>query len=142
MNLIDILKNSNNKSLLAKLNDLSKWSKLRHTKEDLELFLQFHIAQLKFKTLKGEKREIICTSNSSLINVFNSKKDDKKRKEKALANASGIRTKDLTSINTYDLVEKKIKTIPLNYWFLMDFLALEKENIIILDDILKEALKK
>lgn len=142
MNLIDILKNSNNKSLLAKLNDLSKWSKLRHTKEDLELFLQFHIAQLKFKTLKGEEREIICTSNSSLINVFNSKKDDKNRKEKALANATGIRTKDLTSINTYDLVEKKIKTIPLNYWFLMDFLALEKENIIILDDILKEALKK
>ena len=142
MNLIDILNNSKNEGLLKRLNDLNKWSKLRHTKQDLELFLQFHVAQLNFKTLEGEDRTIICTSNSSLINVFNFKKDDKKAKEKLLGNATGIRTKDLNSINTYDLIDKKIKTIPLGYWFLVDFIELEKDNIIILSDILREALKK
>jgi hypothetical protein len=141
MNLAKIINDSKNPALIKKLGDLGKWSKLRRTKADLELFLQFNVVQLKFKTLKGKECEIICTSNSTLINVFNMKLTDKTRKIAALIPSTGIKTKDLRSVDTYDLVNKTIKTVPLNWWFIVDFYPIEFDNILVLDEILKLAIK-
>ena len=73
-NFLDKVKDTGNKLLEAELIGLSKWDKLRHTKEDLELFLNFNIAEILYLTNKGEQRSIVCTSNTSLVNAFNTKK--------------------------------------------------------------------
>lgn len=40
------MRESNSELLKAQTNDISTWSKLKHNKEDLELFLQFNIAYI------------------------------------------------------------------------------------------------
>ena len=49
--IIKTLRESNSLLLKAEAEDIAKWSKLRHTKSDLELFLQFNIAEIEFRTL-------------------------------------------------------------------------------------------
>lgn len=45
---VEKLLNSGNKVLESAGKDLTKWSKLKHNKQDLELFLQFNLAHLRF----------------------------------------------------------------------------------------------
>jgi len=40
--------------LQTEAEDLAKWSKLSHTKEDLELFLNYNIAEMKFLASDGK----------------------------------------------------------------------------------------
>ena len=46
--LVEKLLKSGNKVLESAGKDLGKWSKLKHNKQDLELFLQFNLAHLRF----------------------------------------------------------------------------------------------
>ena len=64
-NLIEELANSNNDVLKLESKDLSKWSKLKHNKEDLELFLQFNLAHMRFRPHNAVvMKEMVCTSNT------------------------------------------------------------------------------
>lgn len=64
-------------------------------------------------------------------------------KQKALKlKSNGIHTKDSTSVNVWDLVEDKMKTMSLKSWQIINFLTIREENILLLDEILHDILKK
>lgn len=132
---------SGNKLLETEAQDLATWSKLKHNKQDLELFLNFNIAEIEFKTKSDEKATVIGTANTSLVKVFSAKKDVDKQKAAKLK-SSGMRTKDSTSVQIWDLVENKPKTIVLSAWSIKNFISISEKNILVLDEVLRDLLKK
>lgn len=132
---------SGNKLLETEAQDLATWSKLKHNKQDLELFLNFNIAEIEFKTKSDEKATVIGTANTSLVKVFSAKKDVDKQKAAKLK-SSGMRTKDSTSVQIWDLVENKLKTIMLSAWSIKNFISISEKNILVLDEVLRDLLKK
>ena len=132
---------SGNKLLETEAQDLATWSKLKHNKQDLELFLNFNIGEIEFKTKSDEKATVIGTANTSLVKVFSAKKDVDKQKAAKLK-SSGMRTKDSTSVQIWDLVENKPKTIMLSAWSIKNFISISEKNILVLDEVLRDLLKK
>ena len=132
---------SGNKLLETEAQDLATWSKLKHNKQDLELFLNFNIAEIEFKTKSDEKATVIGTANTSLVKVFSAKKDVDKQKAAKLK-SSGMRTKDSTSVQIWDLVENKPKTIMLSAWSIKNFISISEKNMLVLDEVLRDLLKK
>ena len=132
---------SGNKLLETEAQDLATWSKLKHNKQDLELFLNFNIAEIEFKTKSDEKATVIGTANTSLVKVFSAKKDVDKQKAAKLK-SSGMRTKDSTSVQIWDLVENKPKTIMLSAWSIKNFISISEKNILVIDEVLRDLLKK
>lgn len=129
------------KILQTEAEDIQKWSKLKHNKSDLELFLAFNIAELKFKTVDGADAYGIFTGNMPLVEVMQAAKAaDKKKivKKKAAA----IRTKDPFSVDAWDLVDNKRKTVSLRSWQIVNFLTISPENILVLDEVIKQILKQ
>jgi len=51
--IIDKLRESKNKLLEGEAENIMYWKKLRHNKEDFELFLNNNIAEVWFKTKNG-----------------------------------------------------------------------------------------
>ena len=141
MDFIQQMRASGNKLLETEAQDLATWSKLKHNKQDLELFLNFNIAEIEFKTKSDEKATVIGTANTSLVKVFSAKKDVDKQKAAKLK-SSGMRTKDSTSVQIWDLVENKPKTIMLSAWSIKYFISISEKNILVLDEVLRDLLKK
>lgn len=141
MDFIQQMRASGNKLLETEAQDLATWSKLKHNKQDLELFLNFNIAEIEFKTKSDEKATVIGTANTSLVKVFSAKKDVDKQKAAKLK-SSGMRTKDSTSVQIWDLVENKPKTIMLSVWSIKNFISISEKNILVLDEVLRDLLKK
>lgn len=141
MDFIQQMRASGNKLLENEAQDLATWSKLKHNKQDLELFLNFNIAEIEFKTKSDEKATVIGTANTSLVKVFSAKKDVDKQKAAKLK-SSGMRTKDSTSVQIWDLVENKPKTIMLSAWSIKNFISISEKNILVLDEVLRDLLKK
>ena len=141
MDFIQQMRASGNKLLETEAQDLATWSKLKHNKQDLELFLNFNIAEIEFKTKSDEKATVIGTANTSLVKVFSAKKDVDKQKAAKLK-SSGMRTKDSTSVQIWDLVENKPKTIILSAWSIKNFISISEKNILVLDEVLRDLLKK
>jgi hypothetical protein len=141
MNIIEKLKTSDIKSLQHKGADAEKWSALRHTKYDFELFLNFNIAEIQFKTLDNKDATIVCTSNTTLIKLFSTLKESDKKKIACLP-SNGIKTKDLRSIDTWDLIDNKLKTVSLASWQINDFIGITPENILDLHNFINKLLKR
>lgn len=140
--LIEKLAASGNKILEAAANDMSKWSDLRHNKEDLELFLQFNLVHLRFKPKnKHSMQDIVCTSNTRFIKVFSEVKKSQKIKQLNVK-IDGIRTKDPSSILTYNIIDAKYNTIDLSSWEIINFISMTEENIEILDSVVNDILKR
>ena len=140
--LVERLLNSGNKVLEAAGKDISKWSKLKHNKEDLELFLQFNIVHLRFRPKgKAVMQDIVCTSDTQFIEVFSKlKASDKKTALKS--KNKGIRTNDPKSVLTFNLIENKYNTVMLDFWDIITFLTITPDNIEILDSIANDMLKR
>lgn len=139
--IISQMRKSNSELIKTEASDLAKWSKLKHVKSDLELFLQFNVAEINFKTKDNLDSSIICTSNTTLIKILAAKKEEDKKKLVVFKN-SGINTKDKTSVLTWDLVDNKYKTINLSSWFIVNFISIFPENILLLDEVINKILKK
>lgn len=136
--IIEKMQKSESQLLKQQAEDLAKWSKLRHTKQDLELFLQFNIAEIQFRA-KQEIKTILCTSNTTFMKIVAAKKvNDKKQLVDEKSN--GIRTKDLTSVLTWDLIDKSYKTINLTSWQIINFISIFPSNILLLDEILNKVI--
>jgi hypothetical protein len=142
MDIIQQLAKSGNKLLEAAANDMSQWQQLKHNKQDLELFLQFNLVNLRFKPKnKHSMQEIVCTSNTRFIEVFSKLKKSEKQKALKLKN-DGIRTKDTNSILTYNIITNKYNTIDLSAWEIVNFISMTEDNIEILDDVLNNLMRK
>lgn len=142
MDIIQQLAKSGNKLLEAAANDMSQWQQLKHNKQDLELFLQFNLVNLRFKPKnKHSMQEIICTSNTKFIEVFSKLKKSEKQKALKLKNA-GIRTNEPNSVLTYNIVTNRYNTIDLTAWEIVNFISMTEDNIEILDDVLNNIMRK
>lgn len=56
--------------------------------------------------------------------------------------SSGMHTKDSLSVNVWDLVDNKMKTVSLKSWQIMNFITIREENLLLLDEVLRDILKK
>lgn len=141
MDIIKKLRESGNKLLQTEAEDMAKWSKLRHSKADLELFLAFNIAEIEFKGSDGEAHSVVCTSSTPFINVFKALKAKDKAKFAKTA-SSGIKTNKMDSVMSWDLVDCKMKTISLKSWQIKNFISISKDNILVLDQVIRNILAK
>lgn len=142
VDLIEKMSTCGNKVIEAAANDISKWAQLKHTKQDLELFLQYNLVHMRFKP-KGHAvfKEIVCTSNTRFINVFSALKESQKKKAVS-TKFDGIKTKDPSSVLTYNLVEGKYNTVDLTWWELIAFITMSEDNVELLDQVANEMLKR
>ena len=141
MDIVKLLRTSGNKLLETEAEDLAMWQKLKHNKEDLELFLNHNVAEIKFLKSDGSESKVFGTSNVALIKVFSAKKDKAKIKAKYL-NSSGMRSKKSNSVEIWDLIENKQKTMILKSWQIENFITISEKNILVLDQVLHDILKK
>ena len=143
INLIDKLKSSGKEILEAQSNGIELWKNLKHNKHDLELFLQFNISELRFKPKDAKEfKTIVCTSNTRLISVFQALKEIDKKKAFRSTPFDGIKTRDSTSILTFNLVDNKYNTISLRAWKLGSFVTITPKNVELLDTLLADLLKR
>lgn len=143
MNIIDQIRESGSKVLGAVGDGVELASHLKHNKSGLETLLAVSIAELRFKP-KDEKdfRTIVCTSNTRLIKVFQAIKEKDKKKALATTPFVGIKTRDSTSILTFNLISNTYNTISLRAWELGGIVPLSEKNLEALDMILSDLLKK
>lgn len=140
--LVEKLLNSGNKLLEAAGKELSKWKKLKHNKQDLEFFLQFNIAHIKFRPKNNVvMQEIVCTSNTQFIEVFSKLKESEKKKALKSKN-NGIRTKDPASILTFNLLKNTYNTVSLAMWEIVNFITITPDNIEVLDSFVNNLLRR
>lgn len=139
---IDKMKSSKNKLLEAEAKGLDKWKKLKHTKADLELFLTYNIAEIQYKPKDANGFvKIVCTSNNRFIKTYSAlKKKDKEKYQHSPFN--GIKTRDTTSVMTYDLEEGTLKTVSLRAWEILNFITITEENVLVLDQLVRDCLKR
>lgn len=139
---IEQLKESGNELLSAEARSAEAFKNLKHTKADLETLLAFSISEIEFKPKNSNKfQRMVCCSNTRFIKVYSALKETDKRK-KMNAPFIGIYTKDPQSVDTYDLVDGKRKTICLKSWRAINFVMLTEENVLVLDKLVKECLKR
>ena len=141
--LIDQLKKSGKRVLEAQGESAELWTKLKHNKQDLEIFLQFNIAELRFKPKDSKDfKTVVCTSNTRLIKVFQAAKSLDKKKLLATTPFAGIKTKDPTSVLTFNLVDNTFNTVLLRAWELGSFITITEKNVEALDALLTDLLKR
>ena len=140
---IDKLKASGKEILETQGAGIEMWKGLKHNKHDLELFLQFNITELKFKPKdEHETKTIVCTSNTRLIAVFQALKEADKKKALRATPFAGIKTRDSSSVLTFNLVDNKYNTISLRAWELGSFVTITEKNLPTLDVLLCDLLKR
>lgn len=141
--LVDQLKQSGKKLLEVQGEGMQLWSKLKHNKSDLETFLQFNVAELRFKLKDSpDFKTIVCTSNTRLIKTFQALKEIDKRKALESIPFAGIHTKEPFSVLTFNLVENKYNTVYLKSWDLGNFVTITEKNVAILDALLCDLLER
>lgn len=143
LDLITQLKRSGEKLLETTAQGIELFSSLNHNKRDLELFLQYNLAELKFKPdAKKDFKTIVCTSNTRLIKVFQALKTFEKKKALASTPFSGIKTRNSSSILTFNLVDNKYNTVSLRAWEIRNFVTITEKNVEVLDVLLGDLLKR
>lgn len=141
MNFIKLMRESDSELLKAEARDLAKWSKLKHTRECLELFLEFNLAEISFKTKDGEDRTLLCTSNAALAKLL--KMADPKpeaRVKTATLRGAAIRSKDKSCVLTWDVENGKFASIWLDSWQIEDFIEISPDNVLLLDKLCRQIL--
>lgn len=140
--LVEMMAKSGNSVVEAASKDVASWSKLKHSKKDLEFFLKHNIAHLKFKPKNAAVfKEIVCTSNTRFIKVFSALKESQK-KNALKTPFDGISTDDPASVLTFNLIENKYNTVSLGQWEILFFLTIKEDNIEELDKVANELLNR
>ena len=112
---IKLLKNSKNKLLEATSEDIMDWSKLKHNKECLELFLSYNIAIVKFN---GD--EYLVSSNLPLLSYLDRQRIVKNKNRVARVMSSSprysklLKSKNQEIVRTWNLITNNKVEIPMN----------------------------
>ena len=142
MDIIKQMRDSGNKLLQTEAEDIALWSKLKHNKEDLQLFLNHNIAEISFVTNDGSESQGIFTSNMALVKIISETKKQNKQKIAKKIDGKGIITKDPFSVDSWDLLDNKRKTISLKSWQILNYISISPKNVLVLDEVLKKILGK
>lgn len=144
--LISVLKHSDNLLLESEGENVSVWGNLKHNKQDLELFLTYNLAELQYATKNKKLKTIVCSSNETLIHVLTKKINTNPKNDKPVevkvSKKNKFKTHDKMSVLTWDLMDMKFKTVDLSNWYVSNFIPITDDNIILLDKVIKEILKK
>lgn len=141
MNFIQRLKATKHPMLVSEAQAIEKWKDLSHNKSGLELFLQFNIAELRFKPKSLLPfKNIICTSNTQFISVFSQRRESLKAKAAATVAFSGIYTNNVDSIMTFNLLTNRYNTVSLRAWEIVNFVSIVPDNVVILDSLVNDIL--
>ena len=104
--------------------------------------MNHNIAEISFRTKDGSDSQGIFTSNLALVKIISlSKAEDKKKVAKKI-DGKGIITKDPFSVDSWDLVDNRRKTIFLKSWQILNYISISPKNILVLDEVLKQILSK
>lgn len=117
---------------------------LHHTKADLEKLLSVAIAEIEFLPKAGDKKKsIFCTGNVRFINAYKKAKPADKQKQLKTPFV-GMHTNDPLTVDVYDIVDRRNKTISLKSWKVVFpfVLPITEDNVLILDGIVNKYLKK
>lgn len=130
--LIETLKSSRNILLKAEGEAIEKWKNLPQSKEGLDLFLKFNIAEILY-----DRTSYFCTSNVDLVN----------RILKILGSNNKISKNGFSSrrniVMAWDLVEDKIISFSMkNKWNILNLVPINPANIELLESILKDLLRR
>ena len=129
-NLIETLKSSKNIFLKAEGASIEKWKNLPHTKEGLELFLKFNIAEIQYGVDK-----YFCTASVELIN----RALDILGIKKTLTDESLSSKRNL--VMCWDLDKDKIISFSMkNRWEILNLIEITPQNIEIINSAMKEVL--
>lgn len=142
MDIIKQMRDSGNKLLQTEAEDVALWSKLKHNKEDLQLFLNHNIAEISFVTKDGNETQGIFTSNMALVKIISETKKQNKQKIAKKINGKGIITKDPFSVDSWDLLDNRRKTISLKSWQILNYISISPKNVLVLDEVLKKIFSK
>lgn len=141
MNIIETLRKSDNALLKAEGEDIDKWKKLDHNKSSLELFLTYNLAEIEFYGKDKKKHNAICSSNTALIKIFQTIKEEDKTKLVKIK-PIGIKSKDMTLVKTWDFRDNKFNSIYLKRWNIVNFINITVDNILLLDKVMQQLFKK
>lgn len=84
---------------------------------------------------------VVCTSNTTLIKIMSLKR--KKDKIEALRlKSQGLKSRESASTTTWDIINNKMITMMLSSWQIMNFISITEENILILDEMMNDILKR
>ena len=138
--IITRMRESSSKLLQTEAEDLAKWKELKHTKECLELFLQFNLVRVTYRKKSGVMDTIVCTTNPAFIKIFSAKKPEDKKQFVHLP-ATPMRCDNKHAVALWDMMDNKLKTIPIDLWQIDNFIGITTDNVLILDEIAKKLLK-
>ena len=111
-----------------------------HNKKDLEKLLAVALLELEFlpKDAKdaGEKKALFCTGNRLFANVFQAARPSDKKKRLKTPSA-GMHTRDPLSVDVFDVVDGRVKTVSLRSWkvVLPFILPITTDNVLELDAV-------
>lgn len=142
---IKILSESNNKLLVSNSETMTEWSKLKHNKEGLELFLNYNLAEVYFEDNEGTLKKVIACSNTSLIKMFSLKRESSGYKStvRKLAGmkSKGIHNKEKTNVLTWNFLKNDYCRINITKtWYLGQWITLSENNVVILNETMKDIL--
>ena len=83
---------------------------------------------------------LIKEMNLKRLGFHLQKKKDKEKYQHSPFN--GIKTRDTTSVMTYDLEEGTLKTVSLRAWEILNFITITEENVLVLDQLVRDCLKR
>ena len=143
---IDILESSDNKLLHGAAKDIMDWSKLRHDKESLELFLKYNIAVVYVEDMG----EFLVSSNVQYLYYINNQRVQKTKNKVVKMMSSSTRFAKLLKssqnglVRTWDLIGNTKCEIPMTaLWAVRRWIGIDRENIqalaIATDEILSKS---
>lgn len=139
---IESLYESGNDLLKAEAISVNLLKNTKKTKSGLEDLLSASVSEIVFYDIKTKKwKTAICTSNNRLIKAYMAK-NAKEMLTAIHTRNIGIKTNDKNSVLTFDLIGKHYKPIPLDSWYVHNCIALTEQNILVLNESLKNCLKK
>lgn len=143
--IITLLKNSNNKFLQAEGEDAEVWKnvKLESLKKYLELFLNWHVAEIHYrKPHDNTTYGVICTSNTDLIKSFAKNLSVQDKKKIVKLTSKGIHCREMTQVRSYNLLKHTYCTITLKNVVVAKALMITPKNVLLLHEWLNDILKR
>ena len=78
----------------------------------------------------------------ALVKIISETKKQNKQKIAKKIDGKGIITKDPFSVDSWDLLDNKRKTISLKSWQILNYISISPKNVLVLDEVLKKILGK
>lgn len=133
---IELLKRQDNRLLKNEGQGIELFKSLRHTKTDLDKFLQYVVAEI----FTSSKKILVCTSNEMLVKKFSPVKQIGNTLNKTIH--SPFETSAKYNALTWDLLKNKYASISGDGWRILNFIVIDESNIDILHDVIVELLKR